>query len=70
MVNESELLINVVNGNKLKMLTGLSQKARSGAVKIEGYNFLQRRCCTTSKKAEPNLLWYLRFLHGTKRSKK
>jgi hypothetical protein len=27
MVNESELLINVVNGNKPKMLSGLSQKA-------------------------------------------
>ena len=31
MVNESELLINAVNGDKPKMLTGLSQKA-SGQV--------------------------------------
>ena len=28
MVNESELLINVVNGNKPKMLTGLNQKGK------------------------------------------
>jgi len=28
MTNESELLINVVTGNKPKMLTGLNQKVR------------------------------------------
>ncbi len=43
MDNLGELLINAVIGNKPKMLSGLNQKARSGAVKIGNYKFLQRR---------------------------
>ncbi len=35
MVNESELLINVVNGNKPKMLRGLSQKASGQDWKLQ-----------------------------------
>ena len=57
MVNESELLINAVNGNKPKMLTGLSQNGKWTSSTVT--SSVDEDISSTGKKAAPNLLWYL-----------